>query len=136
MVTASNLHVPIALVGQSDGVVPEVIAKIGARPQTVQSELQQMLADRPRTYGSNAQLLSRAAMMFSRAEKKPPTCTMITCTSTSCWRWRTTQVSGILSAAAHPRRHLERSRRFAAGSGSRRKTRKAHTRASKSMDAT
>ncbi len=66
------LHMLIALIGQQDGVVPEVIAKIGARPQTVQTELEQMLADRPRTYGSNAQPnLSRAALdVFTKAEKR------------------------------------------------------------------
>ena len=66
------LHVLIALIGQQDGVVPEVIAKIGARPQTVQAELEQMLAERPRTYGSNAQpSLSRAALdIFTKAEKE------------------------------------------------------------------
>src|SRR5690606_21924970 len=69
------LHMLIALIGQQDGVVPEVIAKIGARPQTVQTELEQMLADRPRTYGSNAQPnLSRAALdVFTKAEKEANT---------------------------------------------------------------
>lgn len=69
------LHLLLGLLGQKDGVVPEVIAKIGARPQTVQTELEQMLADRPRTYGSNAQPnLARAVVdVFNRAEKEAAT---------------------------------------------------------------
>jgi ATP-dependent Clp protease ATP-binding subunit ClpB len=47
------LHVLIALIQQSDGVVPEVIAKIGARPRTLLAELETMLDNRPRVYGSN-----------------------------------------------------------------------------------
>ena len=35
------LHILIALMQQADGVVPEVIAKIGARPQALQAELEQ-----------------------------------------------------------------------------------------------
>jgi len=66
------LHMLIALIGQKDGVVPEVIAKIGARPQALVAELERTLQDRPRTYGSNAQAsLSSAALdVLKRAESE------------------------------------------------------------------
>ena len=66
------LHILIALVGQKDGVVPEVISKIGARPQALQSELETMLSDRPRAYGSNVKAtLSKATMdMLTLAERE------------------------------------------------------------------
>src|SRR5690349_14276961 len=66
------LHVVIGLLGQKDGVVPEIVAKIGARPQTVLAEFEQMLNDRPRTYGSNAKAgLSRATSdVLTNAEKQ------------------------------------------------------------------
>ena len=65
------VHILHALAGQKDGVVPEIVAKIGARPQALASELDAMIQNRPRTYGSNAQpSLSRAAMaMLTQAEK-------------------------------------------------------------------
>src|SRR5690606_42089051 len=50
------LHVLVALLRQQDGVVPEVVAKIGARPQALLAELEQMLQSRPRAYGSNVQV--------------------------------------------------------------------------------
>ena len=66
------LHLLIALMQQSDGVVPEVVAKIGARPANLLAELEQMLNDRARVSGSNAQIgLSRAAQdILTRAEKE------------------------------------------------------------------
>lgn len=38
---------------QSEGVVPEVVAKIGGRPANLQQELEAMLQNRPRVSGSN-----------------------------------------------------------------------------------
>src|SRR5215216_5484006 len=66
------LHLLIGLMQQKEGVVPEVVAKIGARPQTLLAELEQMLQDRPRAYGSNAQIgLSRSTVdVLNRAEKE------------------------------------------------------------------
>src|SRR5262249_30913013 len=66
------LHIMIALMQQSDGVVPEVVAKIGARPASLLADLQQMLNDRPRVSGSNAEIgLSRASQdVLNRAEKE------------------------------------------------------------------
>ncbi len=66
------LHILIGLLSQQDGVVPEIVAKIGARPEALLAEFQQTLDNRPRAYGSNAQAgLSRAATdVLSRAEKE------------------------------------------------------------------
>ncbi len=66
------LHILIGLMSQKDGVVPEIAAKIGARPQALLAELEQTLNDRPRTYGSNAKAgLSRAATdVLTKAEKE------------------------------------------------------------------
>ncbi|MBL8147652.1 MAG: ATP-dependent chaperone ClpB [Anaerolineae bacterium] len=65
------VHILSALAGQKDGVVPEIIAKIGARPQALAAELTAMIQNRPRTYGSNAApSMSRATMaMLTQAEK-------------------------------------------------------------------
>ncbi|MBZ0296548.1 MAG: ATP-dependent chaperone ClpB [Anaerolineae bacterium] len=66
------LHVLVALMQQAEGVVPEVIGKIGARPQALLSELEQMLQNRPQVSGSNAQIgLSRATQqVLNRAEQE------------------------------------------------------------------
>jgi ATP-dependent Clp protease ATP-binding subunit ClpB len=69
------LHILIALMGQPEGVVPEVAAKIGARPAAVLAELQAQLDQRPRTYGSNvtANLGRPAVEALTRAEKEAAT---------------------------------------------------------------
>src|SRR5262245_9759377 len=66
------LHLLIALMQQQDGVAPEVIAKIGARPAALLSELENILEGRPRVSGSNADItLSRPAQqVFARAERE------------------------------------------------------------------
>ncbi len=66
------LHIMIALLQQAEGVVPQVVTKIGARPQTLLAELEQQLNDRPRVTGSNAQVsIGRAAQqVFNTAEKE------------------------------------------------------------------
>lgn len=66
------LHVLIGLMKQSEGVVPEVVSKIGARPALLLNELQTTLDSRPRVSGSNAQItLSRALVnVLTRAEKE------------------------------------------------------------------
>src|SRR5215208_5543246 len=66
------LHVLIGLMSKRDGVVPEIVAKIGARPQALAAELQQVLDDRPRVSGSNVKAtLSRAATdLLTKAEKE------------------------------------------------------------------
>ncbi len=71
------IHVLTALIGQKDGVVPEVIAKIGARPAQVLTELDTMLKNRPRSFGSNAKAnLSRSSVeALTRAETEAETMT-------------------------------------------------------------
>ncbi len=66
------LHILIALMQQSEGVVPEVAAKIGAHPATLLSDLENQLEARPRTQGSNAQVsLGRETQnVLNRAEKE------------------------------------------------------------------
>jgi ATP-dependent Clp protease ATP-binding subunit ClpB len=66
------LHILIALMQQSDGVVPEVVSKIGGRPAVLLAELEQILNDRPRVSGGNAQIgLGRDAQnVLNHAEKE------------------------------------------------------------------
>ncbi len=66
------LHILVALMQQSEGVVPEVVAKIGGRPANLLAELEQILNERPQMSGSNAQVgLSRDAQnVLNRAEKE------------------------------------------------------------------
>ncbi len=66
------LHILTALMKQSDGIAPEVVAKIGGRPQSVIADLEQQLTNQPRAYGSNVQPgLSRASTdALTRAEKE------------------------------------------------------------------
>jgi ATP-dependent Clp protease ATP-binding subunit ClpB len=66
------LHVLIALMQQADGVAPEVVAKIGTRPQALLADLEQRLNDLPRVSGSNVQIgLSRATQQaLNNAEQE------------------------------------------------------------------
>jgi ATP-dependent Clp protease ATP-binding subunit ClpB len=53
-------HLLLALVRQTDGVVPQIVQKLGANPRTLQQELEQDLARRPKVYGPATQVgLSR-----------------------------------------------------------------------------
>ena len=55
-------HLLLALLQQSDGVVPEIVAQIGTRPSALMAELEHMLDARPRVHGGSLQLgLSRGA---------------------------------------------------------------------------
>ncbi len=66
------LHILVGLMGQKEGVVPEIVAKIGGRPQALLGELETTLSERARTYGSNVQAgLSKAASdVLTKAEKE------------------------------------------------------------------
>src|SRR5262245_8230703 len=66
------IHMLIALMQQPDGVVPDVVARIGARPASLLAELEQILNDRPRVSGSNAQpTLSRQMVnVMTQAERE------------------------------------------------------------------
>ncbi len=48
-------HLLLALLQQADGVVPEIIAQVGADPRAVQNQLEADLARQPKAYGSNVQ---------------------------------------------------------------------------------
>jgi len=65
-------HLLLALLQQQDGVVPQVISKIGARPQSVVGALENLLANRPKVYGASAQIgASRAVIdVLTNAEKE------------------------------------------------------------------
>ncbi|MGA9350680.1 MAG: Clp protease N-terminal domain-containing protein, partial [Anaerolineae bacterium] len=53
-------HLLLALVRQTDGVVPQIVQKLGAYPHLLQQELEQELARRPKVYGAATQVgLSR-----------------------------------------------------------------------------
>jgi len=64
-------HLLLALLRQSDGVVPHIVQRIGASPGLLISDLEAELARRPKAYGATAQLgLSRAlANVASEAER-------------------------------------------------------------------
>ncbi len=48
-------HLLLALLQQSDGVVPEILMQVGANPQAVQNQIEAELTRRPKAYGSNVQ---------------------------------------------------------------------------------
>ncbi len=66
------VHLLLSLMRQTDGVVPQVVAKIGARPAALVTDLENMLHSKPHVYGSNTQIgLSRAAAdLLARAERE------------------------------------------------------------------
>jgi ATP-dependent Clp protease ATP-binding subunit ClpB len=66
------LHLLTALMQQDEGVVPEVVAKIGGRPASLQQELERMIQDRPRVSGSNVDpTLSRdTVQVLNKAENE------------------------------------------------------------------
>src|SRR5512136_2791346 len=65
-------HLLLALLRQSDGVVPQIVQKVGARPGLLISDLETELNRMPRAYGATAQVaLSRALSdVFNAAEKQ------------------------------------------------------------------
>ncbi len=66
------LHILTALMQQDEGVVPEVVAKIGGRPANLQQELEQMIQDRPRVSGSNVDptLSRQTVQVLNQAESE------------------------------------------------------------------
>ncbi len=65
-------HILATLLQQQDGVVPEIAAKIGARPASLMTDVQGMLDNLPRVTGSNVQIgLSRATVqVLNQAESE------------------------------------------------------------------
>lgn len=64
-------HLLAALLSQKDGVVPQIVAKIGARPPIVLSEAEAMIANLPRVTGGHVNLAlgRQTADVLSKAEK-------------------------------------------------------------------
>ena len=64
-------HLLLALLQQSDGVVPQVVDRLGVRPPVLIRELETLLANRPKVYGGAQVGLSRAVSdIFIRAERE------------------------------------------------------------------
>ena len=49
-------HLLLALLKQADGVVPQILGKLGLPPQSVQREVEEELQQRPSVYGATAQV--------------------------------------------------------------------------------
>jgi ATP-dependent Clp protease ATP-binding subunit ClpB len=66
------LHILMALLRQSDGVVPEVVSKIGGRPGSLLVEVEQTFQARPRVSGSNVEpgLSRQTIQVLNRAESE------------------------------------------------------------------
>ena len=63
-------HLLAALLQQPEGVVPQVISKIGGRPVTILSDVQNMLDSRHKVYGGVQVNLSRQAVQILRDAEK------------------------------------------------------------------
>ncbi len=63
-------HLLLALLQQADGVVPQIVAKIGVMPQALQRELEEELEKRPKVYGAAARVGVGSTLqnVLSRAE--------------------------------------------------------------------
>src|SRR5205085_344401 len=49
-------HLLLALLQQNDGVVPQIVQKIGARPDMLIADMETALRTKPQVHGSNAQI--------------------------------------------------------------------------------
>jgi ATP-dependent Clp protease ATP-binding subunit ClpB len=65
-------HLLLALMRQADGIVPQVVAKIGTRAAQFTAEVEQLLHNKAKVHGSNTQIgLSRAASdTLTQAERE------------------------------------------------------------------
>jgi ATP-dependent Clp protease ATP-binding subunit ClpB len=65
-------HLLLSLMRQTEGVGPQVVAKVGARPAALIADLENLLRSKPQVQGSNVQIgLSRAAVdVLTRAERE------------------------------------------------------------------
>jgi ATP-dependent Clp protease ATP-binding subunit ClpB len=66
------LHILMALLRQNEGVVPEVVSKIGGRPASLLMEVEQTFDARPRVAGSNVEpaLARQTIQVLNRAESE------------------------------------------------------------------
>ena len=65
-----SAHLLAALLQQPEGVVPQVISKIGGHPATILQDVQNMLANRHKVYGGAQVNLSRNAVQVLRDAEK------------------------------------------------------------------
>jgi ATP-dependent Clp protease ATP-binding subunit ClpB len=65
-------HILMALVEQSEGLVPELLKKVGANPATIREQIQASLGDRPRVTGGDSQVYTsaRARQVLAEAESQ------------------------------------------------------------------
>jgi len=65
-------HLLLALIRQADGVVPQVLGKLGLAPQSVQRELEEALQQQPQVYGAATQVGMGLALqnVLKRAESQ------------------------------------------------------------------
>ncbi|KAB2861603.1 MAG: AAA family ATPase, partial [Anaerolineae bacterium] len=63
-------HLLAALLQQSDGVVPQLVSKVGARPTVVLNDVKNLLASKPKVYGAAEVHLSKAAVETLREAEK------------------------------------------------------------------
>ncbi len=63
-------HLLAALLQQPEGVVPQVISKIGARPATISQEVDNILANRHKVYGGSQVNLNRNVVQVLRDAEK------------------------------------------------------------------
>jgi ATP-dependent Clp protease ATP-binding subunit ClpB len=65
-------HLLLALMRQTEGVVPQVIAKVGGRPSSLVADLEALLKSRPQVYGGNMQVNFQRITVetLTRAEKE------------------------------------------------------------------
>ncbi|MEO0050289.1 MAG: ATP-dependent chaperone ClpB [candidate division WOR-3 bacterium] len=62
-------HILLALLDQEDGLVPEIISRVGARPEHIREHIEVALKDRPKVAGSGQiYLSSRAQQVLTAAE--------------------------------------------------------------------
>jgi ATP-dependent Clp protease ATP-binding subunit ClpB len=69
--TIEPAHILLALLGQSDSIIPTLVTRIAGSTQAIQNELKTDLENQPKVYGANAQIgLSRqAADVLEAAER-------------------------------------------------------------------
>jgi ATP-dependent Clp protease ATP-binding subunit ClpB len=64
-------HLLLSLLQQTDGVVPQIVQKLGGSPQALQQKLESDLAARPKVYGTTAQVgFSRALQEVLQAAER------------------------------------------------------------------
>jgi len=65
-------HIMLALLEQSEGLVPQLLKKVGADPAVIHQQVQAALGDRPRVSGGDSQVYTsaRARQVLAEAENQ------------------------------------------------------------------